>query len=153
MAVCIAATVHHHFITVHRSSTKQAHPAQHMPRHTPQHASHNAAHAGTRATCSHAHHSIHLSTASTASLTSPALHAHQEFYGDYVAVEPHHFIIPTARPELLLSPKASMLAGSGTDYELLDRFVQGLSALCLSIRRKPIIRCAGCSRRSCLLHA
>lgn len=65
----------------------------------------------------------------------------QEFYADFIVLDPHHFTIPTTRPEVLMTMKGSQNAGYSTaEYEVVDRLVQGLSALFLAIRRRPIIR-------------
>ena len=56
-----------------------------------------------------------------------------EFYGDFVVIDPHHFTIPCPKNELLLCPKVAL-------PDQIDRFVQGLSSVFLSIRRRPVIR-------------
>lgn len=56
-----------------------------------------------------------------------------EFYGDYIVIDGHHFTIPLPKNELLLSPKVAL-------PDQIDRLVQGLSSVFLSIRRRPVIR-------------
>lgn len=64
----------------------------------------------------------------------------QEFYADVVVLDPHLFVIPSSSNwELLVQPKGQSF-NSSSEYELLDRYVQGLSALFLAIRRRPVIR-------------
>ncbi|MEW5306298.1 MAG: hypothetical protein WDW36_008770 [Sanguina aurantia] len=62
----------------------------------------------------------------------------QEYYADFAVLDSHHFTIPSPKNALLLSPKAS--GTTSAEYELIDRFVQGLSALFLAVRRRPVIR-------------
>lgn len=69
----------------------------------------------------------------------------QEFFGDYVVLDPHHFVVPVSRPECLLSsqPFAWDYASSS---DAVSRMTEGLAALALSLRRRFQIRCR-CSLR------
>jgi len=67
----------------------------------------------------------------------------QEFYADYVVLDGHHFCVPMKHPSLFLSPGFGAYDGQrGDPNELssVDRMTQGLSALLLSLRRRPVIR-------------
>jgi hypothetical protein len=48
----------------------------------------------------------------------------------------HYFTIPIPKNEAVYSSKSLISSG----YEVVDRLVQGLSALFLAIRRRPVIR-------------
>lgn len=63
----------------------------------------------------------------------------QEFFGDYVALDPHHFAVPVARPACLLQPFAWDYASSS---DAVSRMTEGLAALALSLRRRFQIRCS-----------
>jgi hypothetical protein len=62
----------------------------------------------------------------------------QEYFGDYVVLDTHHFVVPVARPASLLQP-------SGWDFaswsDSVARTTEGLAALALSLRRRFQIRC------------
>ena len=62
----------------------------------------------------------------------------QENFGDYVVLDPHHFVVPVTRPAALLQP-------SGWDFaswsDAVARTTEGLAALALSLRRRFQIRC------------
>lgn len=45
----------------------------------------------------------------------------QEFYSDFVVVDPHHFLLPCGRQDLLVSPQAGPSGQSGVEYEIVDR--------------------------------
>ncbi|GLC59147.1 hypothetical protein PLESTB_001453600 [Pleodorina starrii] len=64
----------------------------------------------------------------------------QEDYADFQVPDSHHFVIPVPRNELLFSVRQPGAAPSAAEYELIDRCVQGLSAVFLALRRRPIIR-------------
>jgi hypothetical protein len=64
----------------------------------------------------------------------------QEFYGDFMALDAHHFVIPVAGADLLINPHATLRGGAPSEYEVVDRLVQGLSGLFLALRRRPVIR-------------
>lgn len=84
---------------------------------------------------------MHLQDLAEADSIKEQIQQVQEYYGDFVALDPHHFVIPTIRNDILICPNAAAITGtSATEYELIDRFVQGLSALFLAIRRRPVIR-------------
>lgn len=60
----------------------------------------------------------------------------QEFYGDFMVHSPYHFTVPVTSNEQLFNPKSMVSSG----YELVDRLVQGMSAMFLAVRRRPVIR-------------
>ncbi|EFJ42173.1 hypothetical protein VOLCADRAFT_77223, partial [Volvox carteri f. nagariensis] len=64
----------------------------------------------------------------------------QEDYADFQVPDPHHFVIPVPRNELFFAVRQQGAAPSAAEYELIDRCVQGLSAVFLALRRRPIIR-------------
>lgn len=84
---------------------------------------------------------IHLQELAEVDAVKEQVQEVQEYYGDFVVNEPNHFTVPAPKNELLLSPAAG--ARSPHVYEQIDRFVQGLSALFLAIRRRPVIRYQG----------
>eukprot|EP01023_Acetabularia_acetabulum_P066417 TRINITY_DN8971_c0_g1_i1.p1 TRINITY_DN8971_c0_g1~~TRINITY_DN8971_c0_g1_i1.p1 ORF type:complete len:582 (-),score=88.97 TRINITY_DN8971_c0_g1_i1:244-1989(-) len=61
----------------------------------------------------------------------------QEFFGDFQVIDPHHFHIPTPKGDQLLRPERSALQNQ---VEAIDRLVQGLGSILLSLKRKPAIR-------------
>lgn len=63
----------------------------------------------------------------------------QEFFGDFIALDGHHFAIPIARPACLLQPFAWDFASSS---DAVSRMTEGLAALALSLRRRFQIRWA-----------
>eukprot|EP00879_Flechtneria_rotunda_P026973 GHRR01028826.1.p1 GENE.GHRR01028826.1~~GHRR01028826.1.p1 ORF type:complete len:250 (+),score=76.77 GHRR01028826.1:467-1216(+) len=67
------------------------------------------------------------------------IHCLQEFYGDFVALDVHHFMVPVPCNEVLINPRAAAAFGA-SEFEAVDRLVQGLSALFLALRRRPVIR-------------
>ncbi|GMH43449.1 hypothetical protein BSKO_11371 [Bryopsis sp. KO-2023] len=67
----------------------------------------------------------------------------QEFYADYIVVDPHHFVIPVKKYDILMSAKLSLLGGHrppANVLDVMDRLTQGVSAVFLSLRRRPVIR-------------
>ncbi|GIL89317.1 hypothetical protein Vretimale_11146 [Volvox reticuliferus] len=64
----------------------------------------------------------------------------QEDYADVQVPDAHHFVIPVPRNELFFAMRQPGAAPSALEYELIDRCVQGLSAVFLALRRRPIIR-------------
>jgi hypothetical protein len=50
----------------------------------------------------------------------------QEYYGDFVALEPHHVAVPLARPHLALAP---MSWDFGASSDMLARLTEGVAAL------------------------
>lgn len=62
----------------------------------------------------------------------------QEFFGDFVVMDPQHFCIPLPRPHVVLQP-------FGWDYanstDAVARMTEGLASLTLSLRRRFNIRC------------
>mmetsp|Transcript_15674 Transcript_15674/g.28048 ORF Transcript_15674/g.28048 Transcript_15674/m.28048 type:complete len:588 (-) Transcript_15674:346-2109(-) len=60
----------------------------------------------------------------------------QECYCDVSVADSFHYLIPVVRPEILLQPRVQ----TQPDFAIVDRVVEGLSALSLSIRRRPLIR-------------
>ena len=61
-----------------------------------------------------------------------------EFYGDFVALEGHHFMVPLPRPHLALQPFAWDF---GNASEAVTRMTEGVASLLLSLRRRFLIRC------------
>jgi hypothetical protein len=70
----------------------------------------------------------------------------QEYFGDYVVLDTHHFVVPVARPASLLQP-------SGWDFaswsDSVARTTEGLAALALSLRRRFQIRCRAATIKAC----
>lgn len=65
----------------------------------------------------------------------------QEYYADFCVVDESHFQIPVPRNDALVAPKMPGQASVGPhEVEAVDRFVQGLSALFLAVRKRPVIR-------------
>lgn len=60
----------------------------------------------------------------------------QEYYADFTVHSPQHFSVPIPSVEAVYNPKSLVTSG----YEIVDRLVQGLSAVFLAIRRRPVIR-------------
>ncbi len=67
----------------------------------------------------------------------------QEFFGDFVALDGHHFSVPVSRPACLLQPFNWDVASCS---EAVDRMTEGLAAVALSLRRRFTIRFAGADR-------
>lgn len=67
----------------------------------------------------------------------------QEYFGDFVALEPHHFVVPLPRPHLAMQPFSWDF---GNSSDAVARMTEGVASLMLSLRRRFLIRCAG--RRS-----
>jgi len=61
----------------------------------------------------------------------------QEFYGDYVALDPTHFTVPMARSSACMMPA---MWDPQRNQVACDRIVEGLAAVMLSIKKRPAIR-------------
>lgn len=61
----------------------------------------------------------------------------QEYFGDYVALEPHHFCVPVENEAVCLQPPTWSLMQSS---RVIDRTVEGLAGLMLSLKCRPHIR-------------
>eukprot|EP00197_Chlamydomonas_leiostraca_P009713 CAMPEP_0202866444 /NCGR_PEP_ID=MMETSP1391-20130828/7558_1 /ASSEMBLY_ACC=CAM_ASM_000867 /TAXON_ID=1034604 /ORGANISM="Chlamydomonas leiostraca, Strain SAG 11-49" /LENGTH=607 /DNA_ID=CAMNT_0049546387 /DNA_START=64 /DNA_END=1887 /DNA_ORIENTATION=+ len=84
---------------------------------------------------------IHLQELAEADAIKEQIQEIQEYYGDFCVIDPHHFVVPCSRNDLLVSPKLSASnSTSALEYELVDRLVAGLSAVFLAVRRRPVIR-------------
>lgn len=66
-----------------------------------------------------------------------AVPAVQELFGDFVALDSHHFEIPVERPSCLLQPFSWDFASSS---DAVGRMTEGLAALALSLRRRFVVR-------------
>ncbi|WIA34599.1 hypothetical protein OEZ86_012919 [Tetradesmus obliquus] len=82
---------------------------------------------------------MHLQDLAEADAAKEQVQQVQEFYGDFVALDVHHFMVPVPTNEVLINPKAALPLGA-SEFEAVDRLVQGLSALFLALRRRPVIR-------------
>lgn len=65
------------------------------------------------------------------------VHQVQEFFGDWVALEGHHFLVPLQRPHLALQPFAWDF---GNSSDAIARMTEGVAALMLSLRRRFLVR-------------
>ena len=63
----------------------------------------------------------------------------QEFFGDFVVLDPQHFCIPLSRPHVVLQPFTWDYANS---TDAVTRMTEGLASLTLSLRRRFNIRYA-----------
>ena len=61
----------------------------------------------------------------------------QEFFGDFVVMDPQHFCIPIARTHVALQPFNWNYADA---TEAVARMTEGLASLTLSMRRRFSIR-------------
>jgi vacuolar protein sorting-associated protein 45 len=61
----------------------------------------------------------------------------QEQFGDFLALEPHHFIIPLQRPHLAFQPSSWDF---GASSDMIAKLTEGLAALVLALRRRFVIR-------------
>lgn len=61
----------------------------------------------------------------------------QEFFGDFVVMDPQHFCIPLPRPHVVLQPFSWDYANS---TDAVTRMTEGLASLTLSLRRRFNIR-------------
>mmetsp|Transcript_18589 Transcript_18589/g.56139 ORF Transcript_18589/g.56139 Transcript_18589/m.56139 type:complete len:583 (+) Transcript_18589:324-2072(+) len=68
---------------------------------------------------------------------SEAVLSVQEFFGDFITLDGHHFSVPVGRPACLLQPVNWDVASCS---EAVDRMTEGLAALALSLRRRFTIR-------------
>eukprot|EP00878_Enallax_costatus_P028747 GHUV01031087.1.p1 GENE.GHUV01031087.1~~GHUV01031087.1.p1 ORF type:complete len:544 (+),score=165.71 GHUV01031087.1:624-2255(+) len=82
---------------------------------------------------------MHLQDLAEADAVKEQVQQVQEYYGDFMVVDTHHFMIPVPSNAVLINPKAAATVGA-SEYEAVDRLVQGLSALFLALRRRPVIR-------------
>jgi hypothetical protein len=64
----------------------------------------------------------------------------QEYFGDFIALEAHHFMVPLPRPHLALQPFAWDFANSS---DAVARMTEGVASLMLSLRRRFLIRWGG----------
>ncbi|KAI7836541.1 hypothetical protein COHA_009606 [Chlorella ohadii] len=65
------------------------------------------------------------------------VHQVQEYFGDWVALEGHHFLVPLPRPHLALQPFAWDF---GNSSDAIARMTEGVAALMLSLRRRFLVR-------------
>eukprot|EP00798_Chlamydomonas_sp_ICE-L_P025257 gene25257-10905_t len=86
--------------------------------------------------------SVHLQELAEADAPKERVMEVKEFYGDFIAVDNIHFTIPVGvKNDLFITPKpAGSSLSTAQEIEVNDRFVQGLSALFLALRRRPVIR-------------
>lgn len=61
----------------------------------------------------------------------------QEFYVDFVAVDPFHFTLNIASNHAYMLPA---VVDPGSLQQFCDRVVDGISAVFLAMKRRPIIR-------------
>ncbi|CAH9051252.1 unnamed protein product [Cuscuta europaea] len=61
----------------------------------------------------------------------------QEFYADFVAIDPYHFTLNMASNHMYMLP--AVVDPSGLQH-FCDRVVDGLAALFLSLKQRPVIR-------------
>ena len=61
----------------------------------------------------------------------------QEFFGDFIVNDPHHFSVPILRPHVALQPFNWDYANSS---DAVARMTEGLASLTLSLRRRFSIR-------------
>ena len=62
----------------------------------------------------------------------------QEYFGDFIALEPHHFLVPLPRTHLAMQPFAWDF---GNSSDAVARMTEGVASLVLSLRRRFLIRC------------
>lgn len=61
----------------------------------------------------------------------------QEFFADFVAVEPHHFTLNISANHFYMLP--AVVDPSGLQH-FADRVVDGIAAVFLALKRRPVIR-------------
>ncbi|KAJ9523026.1 hypothetical protein QJQ45_023807 [Haematococcus lacustris] len=83
---------------------------------------------------------IHLQELAEVDAVKEFISEVQELFGDFCVIDSHHFMIPCHRNDILLAPSTAASSTAIIQAEMLDRMVQGLSALFLAVRRRPIIR-------------
>lgn len=83
---------------------------------------------------------MYLQDLAEADASKELIQAVQEFYGDFMALDAHHFLVPVAGADILINPRAIVQSAAPSEYEVVDRLVQGLSGLFLALRRRPVIR-------------
>ncbi|KAF8063735.1 VPS45 [Scenedesmus sp. PABB004] len=82
---------------------------------------------------------MHLQDVAEADAVKEQVQQVQEFYADFIALAPHHFVVPVPANAVLINPRAAQALGA-SEFEAVDRLVAGLSALFLALRRRPVIR-------------
>ena len=75
--------------------------------------------------------------AKSASATAAFVLQVQEFFGDFVVMDPQHFCIPLPRSHVVLQPFSWDYANS---TDAVTRMTEGLASLTLSLRRRFNIR-------------
>ncbi|KAL4433463.1 hypothetical protein ABPG77_010316 [Micractinium sp. CCAP 211/92] len=65
------------------------------------------------------------------------VHEVHEYFGDFVALEPHHFLVPLARTHLAMQPFSWDF---GNSSDAISRMTEGVASLMLSLRRRFTIR-------------
>ncbi|KAL1810799.1 hypothetical protein DCAR_0622891 [Daucus carota subsp. sativus] len=66
-----------------------------------------------------------------------AVHQVQEFYADFVAGDPYHFTLNIPANHMYMLP--AVVDHSNLQH-FCDRVVDGLAAICLALKRRPVIR-------------
>lgn len=61
----------------------------------------------------------------------------QEFYADFVAIDPYHFTLHVPSHYIYMLPA---VVDPSTVQRFSDRVVDGLAALFLALKRRPVIR-------------
>lgn len=61
----------------------------------------------------------------------------QEFYLDFVAVDPYHFTVNIAANHAYMLPA---VVDPGNLQQFCDRVVDGIAAVFLALKRRPVIR-------------
>lgn len=90
---------------------------------------------------SHLAPAMHLQDLAEADAARELVSSVHEHYADFVALDGAHFLVPAGLGnDLLLNPRATLRPGAPSEYEVVDRLVQGLAGLCLALRRRPVIR-------------
>lgn len=69
----------------------------------------------------------------------------QEFYADYLAVDPTHFTLDVPSTGTALMPPSWNVRAA---QRVLDRSVEGLAALLLTLKRRPVVRYQQSSERA-----
>ena len=64
----------------------------------------------------------------------------QEYFGDFMALEGHHFQVPLSRPHLAMQPFSWDF---GNSSDAISRMTEGVASLMLSLRRRFHIRWVG----------
>lgn len=61
----------------------------------------------------------------------------QEFYADFVAIDPYHFTLHVPSNYIYILPA---MVDPSTSQRFCDRVVDGLAAVFLALKRRPVIR-------------